>query len=111
MAPLSKCITHQHQKTRYSGTADLCPVLCLLRAAAVQALGDLVMATDGGVFELSITHIAQVARLFLEFQILALILLTQRTFDPSPVVRRTVIKVLGAWLQGFPDRYSYFHQV
>ena len=35
----------------------------VLRAGAVQALGDLVMATDGGVFEQVVSHMAQVTLL------------------------------------------------
>mgnify|MGYP002629382305 CR=1 FL=1 len=64
-----------------------------VRAAAVKALGDLVLSTDGGVFENVVSHIAQ------------------RTFDPSPHVRKQVALVTGAWLLEFPDRYSYFYKI
>ena len=76
--PLAKNLIHRQQG---------------VRAATVQALGDLVLSTDGGVFENVVSHIAQ------------------RTFDPSPHVRKQVALITGAWLCEFPDRYSYFYKI
>ena len=78
VGPLAKCLTHRQHG---------------VRVAAVQAMGDLVLSTDGGVFENVVSHIAQ------------------RTFDPSPHVRKQVALVTGAWLLDFPDRYSYFYKI
>ena len=76
--PLAKNLAHQQHR---------------VRVAAVKALGDLVLSTDGGVFENTVSHIAQ------------------RTFDPSPHVRKQVANVTGSWLAHFPDRYSYFYKI
>ena len=37
--------------------------------------------------------------------------MAQRVFDPSPSVRMKHIEVMGAWLMGMPDRYSYFYKL
>ena len=78
VGPLAKNLTHRQHG---------------VRVAAVQAIGDLVLSTDGGVFENVVSHIAQ------------------RIFDPSPHVRKQVALVTGAWLAEFPDRYSYFYKI
>ena len=78
MAPLAKCLTHTQQRTR---------------AAAVEALGAVVLATDGGVWEATVAHLAQ------------------RTFDPHPRVRGALVRVIAALLADFKDRYSYFYQL
>ena len=76
--PLARNISH-----RQSG----------VRAVTVTALGHLVLATDGGVFESLASHCAQ------------------RVFDPSPQVRLRLVETLGSWLVAMPDRYSYWHKI
>ena len=78
VAPLAKCLTHTQQRTR---------------AGAVEALGAVVLATDGGVWEATVAHLAQ------------------RTFDPHPRVRSALVKVIANLLSDFKDRYSYFYQL
>ena len=78
VAPLARCLTHTQQRTR---------------AAAVEALGAVVLATDGGVWEATVAHLAQ------------------RTFDPHPRVRAALVRVIANLLSDFKDRYSYFYQL
>ena len=76
--PLARNISH-----RQSG----------VRAVTVTALGQLVLSTDGAVFESLASHMAQ------------------RVFDPSPQVRLRLVETLGSWLVAMPDRYSYWHKI
>lgn len=37
--------------------------------------------------------------------------LAQRLFDQAPIVRTSIIKLVGTWLLDLPDRYSFFHKL
>ena len=64
-----------------------------VRGAALAATAELVLATDGGVWERVAPHAAQ------------------RVFDPTPRVRLQLAGTLGRWLRAMPDRYSYWYKV
>ena len=76
-APLARNLSH-----RQSG----------VRAVTVTGLGQLILSTDGAVFESLASHLAQ------------------RVFDPSPAVRLRLVESLGSLLVRMPDRYSYWHK-
>ena len=77
-APLARNVSHRQS-----------PV----RAVTVAAIGSLVLATDGAVFENLASHMAQ------------------RVFDQSPQVRLRLVEVVGRWVVAMPDRYSYWHKI
>ena len=78
VAPLARNISHRQAS---------------VRSVTVAAVGQLVLATQGGVFENLVNHMAQ------------------RVFDPNPGVRLKHVEVIGSWLVAMPDRYSYWYKL